>query len=73
MNKPLTMMVKDTKMKLAQTCNESGLPPIILDLIIQNIYSEIHSIAESQTAEDEKFYFESLTNKDINNDSSNNG
>ena len=73
MNKPLTVIVKDTKMKLAQICNESGLPPIILDLIIQNLYSEIHSIAEKQTAEDERFYNEALRNKDINNDSSDNG
>ena len=73
MNKPLTIIVRDTKMKLAQICNESGLPPVILDLIIQNIYSEIHSIAEGQTAEDEKIYIESLINKDINNDAFNNG
>ena len=53
MNKPLTMIIKDTKIKLANVCNESGLPPVILDLIIQGIYSEIHSIAEKQAHEEE--------------------
>lgn len=68
MNKPLTMIVKETKSKLVNICNESGLPPVILDLIVQNIYSEIHSIVEKQTLDEEKAYIESLRDKDINND-----
>lgn len=60
MNKPLTMIVKETQTKLAKICNESGLPPVILDLIIQGVYSEVHSIAEKQTFEEEKAYMESL-------------
>ena len=56
MNKPLTMVVKETKNKIVNICNESGLPPIILDLIVKGIYSEIHSLAEKQTLEDEKAY-----------------
>lgn len=56
MNKPLTMIIKETKTQLANICNESGLSPIILDLIIHGIYSEIHSIAEKQTLEEENFY-----------------
>jgi hypothetical protein len=56
MNKPLTMAIKETKLKLASVCNESGLPPIILDLIMQGIYSEIHSLAQRQTSEDEAAY-----------------
>lgn len=56
MNKPFTMVVKETKNKLANICNESGLPPIVLDLIVQGIYSEIHSLAERQTIEEEMAY-----------------
>lgn len=56
MNKPLTMVVKETKAKLAKVCNESGLSPVILDLIMQGIYSEIHSLAEKQTLEEEASY-----------------
>lgn len=68
MNKPLTMIINETKTKLANICNESGLPPIILDLIMQGIYSEIHSISEKQACEDEKSYIESLDkNKVIEN------
>ncbi len=65
MNKPLTMVIKETKNKLANVCNESGLPPIILDLIMQGIYSEIHSLAERQSLEEEMVYI----NKGKENDS----
>lgn len=56
MNKPLAMTIKETKSKLASVCNESGLPPVILDLIMQGIYSEIHAIAEKQAMEEEAAY-----------------
>ena len=60
MNKPLTMVIKETKNKIANICNESGLSPIVLDLIMQGIYSEIHSLAERQTMEEEMSYVKML-------------
>ncbi len=56
MNKPVTMIIKETKSKIANICNESGLPPIILDLIVQGIYFEIHSLAERQSLNEEIAY-----------------
>lgn len=70
MNKPITMIVKETKTKIINACNESGLPPIILDLIIQGIYSEIHSLAEKQSTEEEMIYIDMIKNKDIKNSDS---
>lgn len=63
MNKPLSMIIKETKVKLANVCNESGLPPIILDLIVQGIYSEIHSLSETQIAKEEKTYANTIKDK----------
>ena len=60
MNKPITMVIKETKNKLANICNESGLSPVVLDLIVQGIYSEIHSLAERQTAEEATAYVKML-------------
>ena len=60
MNKPLTMVIKETRTKLANICNESGLPPVILDLIMQGVYSEVHSLAERQTSEEEAAYVKML-------------
>lgn len=60
MNKPLTMIIKDTKTKIANVINESNLPPAILDLIMQGIYSEIRYIAEKQTTDEEAAYLKFL-------------
>ncbi len=60
MNKPLTMVIKETQIKLANVCNESGLSPIHLDLIMKILYSEIHSLAERQTMEEEMSYAKML-------------
>lgn len=60
MNKPLTMVIKETKTKLANVCNESGLSPIHLDLIMQGLYVEIHSLAERQALEEEIAYTKML-------------
>lgn len=66
MNKPLTIIIKETKAKLINICNESGLSPVVLDLILQGIYSEVHTLAEQQTIADEKIYIEAMTTKDKN-------
>lgn len=68
MNKPLTMIIEETKIKLAEACNEalkSGLTPASLDLIVQNIYSEVHSIAEKQAFEDKIAYLNTIKNNNV--------
>lgn len=68
MNKPMTMVVKETKTKLINACNESGLPLVVLDLILQGICSEVHALAKQQTMREEKDYIMAMTkDKDINN------
>ena len=66
MNKPLTMIIKETKSKLANICNESGLSPIILELILQGFYNEIHRLAEMQTIKDENDYLNAIRNENKN-------
>ena len=66
MNKPLTMTIKETKSKLINACNESGLPLAILDLVVQNVYSEIHYLSEKQAREEEVVYRNTLEDNDKN-------
>lgn len=68
MNKPLSIIIKETQAKLANVCNESGLSPVHLDLIMRGLYSEIHSLAERQTAEEEAAYIKAV--KEVSNDTS---
>lgn len=72
-NKPITMVIKETKIKMINVINESGLPLAVLDLILQGVYSEIHSLVEKQVVEEERVYNEMLKNKDIDNNVSENG
>lgn len=67
MNKPLTMAINEVKEGFAEICNKSGLPISILDLIVQGLYSEIHSLAINQAKEEEEIYMESIRNNGINN------
>lgn len=67
MNKPITMVIKETKMNLVKVCNESGLSPVILDLIVQGLYSEIHAISEKQTEKDEQDYMSALAIENMKN------
>ena len=66
-NKPITMVIKETKTKMISVINESGLPFAVLDLIMQGIYSEIHTLAERQASEEERAYIEAIKSKDIDN------
>ena len=56
MNKPISMSIKETKDKIVAACNESGLHIAILDLIMQELYSEVHNLAIQQSSEEKKAY-----------------
>lgn len=60
MDKPITMIINELKSKIINECNQSGLSPIILDLIMQGIYLEIHRLAEKQSLEEEAIYKETI-------------
>ena len=64
MNKPISILIKETKEKMIRACNDSGLPPCILELLVRNIYDEIYQLANNQLNEDELMYANSIINKD---------
>lgn len=60
MDKPLTLVLRDTKKDLIKICNNSGLPPVILDLIIQDIAKDISIMAAQQVQREEASYLAAL-------------
>lgn len=67
MNKPLTMIIKETKARLTEACNialQSGMSFAMLDLVMQEIYLEVHSIAEKQALQEELAYMMTIE-KDV--------
>lgn len=54
MEKSFNKTIKETQRKIVQICNESDLSPIVLELILQNLLSEVHLMVEKQMFEEEK-------------------
>ena len=61
MNKPLTLLMHETKNNLIQTINNSTLPPCILELIVKDILNEIHVLSQKQLQDDELLYMNLLS------------
>ena len=54
--KPITMVIEDTKNNLINVINQSGLHPFILDSIMKELHNEIHiSYLKQAQMEDENY------------------
>lgn len=56
MNKPVTIIIKETKIELANICNQSGLPSYMLEPILKELYLEAKELAKQQLKQDEEMY-----------------
>lgn len=54
MEKSFNKTIKEVQRRMVQICNESDLSPIVLELILQNLLSEVHLMVEKQMFEEEK-------------------
>ena len=54
MEKSFNKTIKEVQKRIVQICNESGLSPIVLELILQNLLSEVRLMIEKQMFEEEK-------------------
>lgn len=60
MDKPASMVIKEFTQRIESDINNSGLPPIILELIIGKYYSQIHLMAEQQANNEADTYNRTL-------------
>ena len=58
MNKPITLLISETKANLAQAINNAltTFPPCIVEEMIMNMYNEIRVLSQKQLHEDELAY-----------------
>lgn len=56
MNKTADLIVEETKEKLTNTINESGLPPFLLELILKDIYNQISFLKKKELEKSKKEY-----------------
>ena len=60
MEKPISMIINETKMNLARICNESQLPTYILEPILKDLFEEARMLNEKQLQQDKMLYQQSL-------------
>ena len=60
MEKPISMILNETKLGLADICNQSGLPSYMLEPILKELYLEAKELAKQQLKQDEAIYNASL-------------
>ena len=56
MNKPLSVTIEEFKQNLANDVQKCELPIVIVDLILKNLYDEIHGLAKDFTLKEMQEY-----------------
>ena len=56
MNKPAWVAIRDFSEKMEECINESGLPPIVVEMVMRGYYLQIREMAEKQTIQEEEEY-----------------
>lgn len=56
MNKPISMIINETRISLLKICNESGLPACVLEPIVKDVYNEIKHVSSMQLKQDTETY-----------------
>lgn len=60
MEKKLTVQLEEFKGRLLQDVANSGLPVVVVDLVLKDLYNEIHNLAQETTLKDINEYNKSL-------------
>lgn len=56
MNKPISMVINETRISLANVLNQSNLPPCILEMIVKDLYDEARQLSDMQLKKDTETY-----------------
>lgn len=56
MNKPISMVINETRISLLNICKESNLPACILEPILKDLHEEVKRVSAIQLKQDEESY-----------------
>lgn len=56
MNKPISIIIDETKQNLVYAINNSGLPACILESMVKDLYRDIRDLSEKQIKMDQQEY-----------------
>ena len=65
MEKPITMVIEDTKKQIAEIVNKSGLMPVILEPMFKDLYQEISVLMQRQAQSEKEEYEKALAEEEI--------
>lgn len=68
MNKPITLVIEETKTKLADIINTSGLPPFVIEPILSTFLQEAHAASKRQYEIDKIQYEQAVAKEQENSD-----
>ena len=60
MNKPVNLIVEETKVNITKIINESGLPPFLLEPILKDLYNQVNILKQQELEQSKKQYKDSL-------------
>lgn len=66
--KPISVAIEETKQQIADVINNSQLSPVVLDLILKDIYNEVHNVYTTQALQEKQQYEASIQQKAKTND-----
>lgn len=67
MNKPISIVINETRISLANVLNKSNLPPCILEMIVKELYDEARQLSSFQSKQDEENYVKALKDAESEN------
>lgn len=53
MNRPASVAIREFEENIERCINDSGLPPIIIEMIMRGYYIQIREMAKKQTEQEE--------------------
>ena len=68
MNKPASVAIKEFSENLESCVNNSGLPPIVLEMVMRGYYLQLKELADRHTRTEEESYRKDLENQEVSED-----
>lgn len=68
MNKPASVAIKEFSDNLESCVNNSGLPPIVLEMVMRGYYLQLKELADRQTRTEEESYRKDLEKQEVSED-----
>lgn len=64
MDKPISIVLKESKDRITSTVNSLNLQPAILQLILLDVYNDVRTKADAQLLQEQEMYFLMIQEKE---------